>query len=188
MYVHTGTYTQTCLCIPYTIPSRWTTISADETQPGVSAIHGIRQNEFLGPALLKWATSRNHYKYTKHPTDLSMENPFFRGWPPSLFQSIAPKIRVMWVPGGYNFLNSFSHAVYRSHIYSKRCRVFLGGREHPNNRHEKKTTISSQKCFFPLWNPETNIFAPENGWLENEFPFGFQPIFNDLLVSGRVDV
>ena len=30
--------------------------------------------------------------------------------------------------------------------------------------------------------------APENGWLEDEFPFGFRPIFRgELLVSGRVD-
>ena len=35
--------------------------------------------------------------------------------------------------------------------------------------------------------PETNI-APENGWLEDDFPFGAQPIFScELLVSGRVD-
>ena len=36
--------------------------------------------------------------------------------------------------------------------------------------------------------PETNIFAPENGWLEDEFPFGFRPIFrceNDENVSFR---
>ena len=25
--------------------------------------------------------------------------------------------------------------------------------------------------------PETNIFAPENGWLKDSFPFGFRPIF-----------
>ena len=34
--------------------------------------------------------------------------------------------------------------------------------------------------------PETNM-APENGWLENEFPLG-GPIFRgELLVSGRVN-
>ena len=34
--------------------------------------------------------------------------------------------------------------------------------------------------------PETNI-APENWWLEYEFPFGVSPIFRcELLVSGRV--
>ena len=34
--------------------------------------------------------------------------------------------------------------------------------------------------------PKTNM-APENGWLEDEFLFGFRPIFTDeLLVSGRV--
>ena len=34
--------------------------------------------------------------------------------------------------------------------------------------------------------PETNIFAPENGWLEYSFPFGFQPIFSrELAVSFR---
>ena len=26
--------------------------------------------------------------------------------------------------------------------------------------------------------PETNIFAPENGWLEDEFPFGAKGIFS----------
>lgn len=118
-HIHVRTHR---LCIPYTIPSPWTTISADETQPGVSAIHGIRQNEFLGPALSKWATNRNHYK---NPTDLSMESPYFWGWPPSLFQSNAPKTGVMWVAGAYNLLNSFSHEVYRNHISSKRCRVFF---------------------------------------------------------------
>ena len=36
--------------------------------------------------------------------------------------------------------------------------------------------------------PETNI-APENGWLEEEFPFGARPIFRgELLASGRVIV
>ncbi len=35
--------------------------------------------------------------------------------------------------------------------------------------------------------PETNIFAPENGWLENSFPFGARPIFRGkLLVLGSV--
>ena len=34
--------------------------------------------------------------------------------------------------------------------------------------------------------PETDI-APENEWLEDEFPLGFRPIFRDeLLVFGRV--
>ena len=35
--------------------------------------------------------------------------------------------------------------------------------------------------------PETNIFAPENGWLEyDSFPFGKPKIFRcDLLVAGR---
>ena len=36
--------------------------------------------------------------------------------------------------------------------------------------------------------PETNgIFATENGWLEDEFPFGARPIFRGyvMLVSGR---
>ncbi len=34
---------------------------------------------------------------------------------------------------------------------------------------------------------ETNIFGPENGWLEDEFPLGFRPIFRgELLVLGRV--
>ena len=56
------------------------------------------------------------------------------------------------------------------------------GLKHPNNHHAKLL----QKCFIL---PETNIFAPENGWLEGEFPFGFRPIFTDeLLVSGRVDI
>ena len=32
--------------------------------------------------------------------------------------------------------------------------------------------------------PETNM-APESGWLEDEFPFGFRPIFRgELLVLG----
>ena len=32
--------------------------------------------------------------------------------------------------------------------------------------------------------PKTNIFAPENQWLEGEFSFGFQPIFRgELAVS-----
>ena len=30
---------------------------------------------------------------------------------------------------------------------------------------------------FPL--PETNIFAPKNGWFEYYFPVGFRPIFRD---------
>ncbi len=35
--------------------------------------------------------------------------------------------------------------------------------------------------------PETNIFAPTNGWLEYYFPIGFRPIFRgEPLVSGRV--
>ena len=34
--------------------------------------------------------------------------------------------------------------------------------------------------------PQTSI-APENGWLEYYFPFGFRPIFRgELLVSGSV--
>ena len=37
--------------------------------------------------------------------------------------------------------------------------------------------------------PETNIFAPENCWLKDEFPFGARPIFmGELLVSGRVAI
>ncbi len=37
--------------------------------------------------------------------------------------------------------------------------------------------------------PETNSkFAPENGWLEYQFPFGFRPIFRCyVIVSGRVN-
>ena len=35
---------------------------------------------------------------------------------------------------------------------------------------------------------ETNI-APENGWLEYDFPIGFRPIFRgELLVLGRIQV
>ena len=35
--------------------------------------------------------------------------------------------------------------------------------------------------------PETKIVAPENGWLEDSFPFGFRPIFRgELLILGRV--
>ena len=35
--------------------------------------------------------------------------------------------------------------------------------------------------------PETNVFAPENGWLEYSLPIGFRPIFKgETLVSGRV--
>ena len=33
--------------------------------------------------------------------------------------------------------------------------------------------------------PETNIFAPENGWLEDEFPFGARPIFRGFLGCDR---
>ena len=32
--------------------------------------------------------------------------------------------------------------------------------------------------------PETNI-APENAWLDDEFPFGFRPIFRGRTVSFR---
>ena len=43
--------------------------------------------------------------------------------------------------------------------------------------------VSFQGCTLP----ETNM-APENEWLEDEFPFGFRPIFRAFAVSlGRVD-
>ena len=46
--------------------------------------------------------------------------------------------------------------------------------------------------FHPIFGnilPETNIFAPENQWLEDEIPFG-SPYFQVLLllVSGRVSI
>ena len=34
--------------------------------------------------------------------------------------------------------------------------------------------------------PETNIFAPQNGWLEDEFPFWEGRFSGAMLVSGRV--
>ena len=37
--------------------------------------------------------------------------------------------------------------------------------------------------YYPL--PETNIFAPENPWLEDEFPFGARPLFRGENVSFR---
>ena len=45
--------------------------------------------------------------------------------------------------------------------------------------------MESFECFqdFPGWFvtiPETNI-APENGWLEDEFPFGARPVFRDYV-------
>ena len=41
--------------------------------------------------------------------------------------------------------------------------------------------------FLPTTLPETNSKSPENGWLEDEFPFGTRPIFRGKqLVSGRV--
>ena len=55
----------------------------------------------------------------------------------------------------------------------------------PQNDEQKVLTNSQIQV--PL--PETNSkFAPENGWLEDEFPFGARPIFRgELLVLGRVD-
>ena len=56
------------------------------------------------------------------------------------------------------------------------------------NPEKKSRTIHTIVRYSIFTLPETNI-APENGWLEYEFPFGARPIFRGYsLVSGRVYV
>ena len=62
-------------------------------------------------------------------------------------------------------------------------------RKHVNKLYEESGWQSRDNCTDYVWIftlPKTNI-APENGWLEDYFPFGFRPIFKcELLVLWRV--
>ena len=57
--------------------------------------------------------------------------------------------------------------------------------------HSPKTSINHRNSkWLPLEPtlPETNIFAPENGWLEDEISYGIRAVFRgELLVLGIVN-